>query len=112
MLLYHFRGLTFRKAFARIGEVRSIIPQRVYVMALTATATKATRRCIIQKLGMANTKVINISPEKSNIYLCVSEKPSVEEFVGKIVAIITRKGQSASKLLIFCRTYDACHRLL
>ena len=79
-------------------------------MALTATATKATRRCIMQKLGMANTKVINISPEKSNIYLCVSEKPSVEEFVGKIVAIITRKGQSASKLLIFCRTYDTCHR--
>ena len=34
----------------------------------------------------------------------------MEEFVGKIVAIITRKGQSASKLLIFCRTYDACHR--
>ena len=65
MLLYHFRGLTFRKAFARIGEVRSIIPQHVHVMALTATATKATRRCIIQKLGMANTKVINISPEKS-----------------------------------------------
>ena len=46
------RGTTFWKTFARIGEVRSIIPQRVHVMALTNTATKAMRKDIMQKLGM------------------------------------------------------------
>lgn len=106
-----FRGSTFRKAFSRIGEVRSIIPQHVHMMALTATATKSTRRSILQKLGMNNATIINVSPEKSNIYLSVCEKPSVEGFVEKVAAVLTQKRQLAPKLLIFCRKYDACHRL-
>jgi len=38
----YFRGHDFRKAFADIGELRSIIPSNVNVMALTATATLDT----------------------------------------------------------------------
>ena len=34
------RGDTFRSTLRRIGEVRSILPKGVNVMALTATATK------------------------------------------------------------------------
>ena len=68
VLLKPFRGLTFRKAFERIGEVRSVIPKHVHLMALTATAAKDTRRSILQKLNMADTKIINISPEKGNIF--------------------------------------------
>ena len=38
----YFRGDSFRKTFAIIGEVRSIIPSHVNIMALTITATKET----------------------------------------------------------------------
>ena len=33
--------------FARLGEVRSLLPHHVHVMALTATATKITREFVI-----------------------------------------------------------------
>ena len=92
------RGTSFRKTFARIGEVRSIIPQYVNVMALTATASKTMRRDIIQKLGMTNTKVINISPEKRNVFLAVKDKPSIENFVEKVSVILLHERQSSNKL--------------
>ncbi len=50
-LLRH-RGETFHKAFLELGEVRSIIPDSVRMLALTATATKATRIAVCRTLGM------------------------------------------------------------
>ncbi len=38
-----------------LGEVRSIIPDSVRMMALTATATKATRIAVCRTLGMIRT---------------------------------------------------------
>lgn len=53
-----FWGDTFRKEFSKIGEVCRTLPNRVNVMALTATATKATWKNVFQKLGMKNPVVI------------------------------------------------------
>ena len=50
-ILLH-RGDEFRTAFARLGEVRSLIPPSVGVMALTATATRSLRREVVKTLGM------------------------------------------------------------
>ena len=50
-ILLH-RGSTFRHEFVNISEVRSIIPQSVNCMALTATATAKARRDIIETLCM------------------------------------------------------------
>ena len=36
------RGENFRKEFANLGEVRSLIPETVRIMALTATAMKSS----------------------------------------------------------------------
>ena len=45
MVFYlYFRGDCFRREFSRLGELRSVIPENVNVMALTATATVSTRR--------------------------------------------------------------------
>ena len=64
LFIYHYnRGTTFRKEFAELKVVRSLIPSGVNVMALTATATSTTRRSIIKMLGMEK-------PLKSGIYLC------------------------------------------
>ena len=46
------RGDTFRWSFSRLGEIRSIIPPSINVMALTATASRATTKVIIRTLGM------------------------------------------------------------
>ena len=53
------RGDTFRPEFSHLGEVRSIVPESVHVMALTATATNTTRAAIIKILDMQKPIIIN-----------------------------------------------------
>ena len=65
---------------------------------ITTTATKLMCRDIIQKLGMANTKVINISPEKHNVFLTVTDKSSIENFIEKVSVILLRERQSSNYL--------------
>ncbi len=44
------RGDAFRVDFAHLGEVRSLIPRHVNVMALTATV--ATRKAVLHRMGI------------------------------------------------------------
>lgn len=70
-----YRGESFRREFSRLGEVRSVIPEHVNVMALTATATTSSRAEIIQSLDMQNPVIV--PPIKDNIFYCVLEKSSI-----------------------------------
>lgn len=65
-ILFHTRGQHFRVEFSKLGEVRSLIPSQVNLMAMTATATMDTRRKIIGILGMTNPAVVAESPDKPN----------------------------------------------
>lgn len=47
-----FRGKDFRQEFSRIGEIRSLVPKDVNLMALTATANLTTRTIVITSLDM------------------------------------------------------------
>ena len=59
-----FRGDIFSVEFARLDEVRSLVPPHVIVLALTATATKATRKADVKRLSMKNPEIISIRPYK------------------------------------------------
>ena len=58
------RGESFRREFSQLGDVRSLIPESVHIMALTATATKSTRRDIIKILRMIKPAIVSISPNR------------------------------------------------
>lgn len=60
-------GDEFRVAFAHIGELRSLLPSEVRVMALTATATKSTLRHVQARLSMQMLIVVGLSPLRDNI---------------------------------------------
>ncbi len=47
-----FRGGSFRCAFDEVGDIRALVPSRIKMMALTATATKTLRQEICHVLGM------------------------------------------------------------
>ena len=47
-----YRGNNFCRKFSHLGELRSIIPENVKAMALTATATDTTRTAIIRTLDV------------------------------------------------------------
>ena len=65
----------FRTAFRHIGEIRSILPSGVKVMALTATATMQLRGQVMKSLSMTPRATVTISesPHRPNILYSASK---------------------------------------
>ena len=74
------RGDDFRVEFSRLGEVRSLIPKDVNIMALTVTATQSLRGAVCKTLEMDNPVVVTISPDKTNMVFLVAHFESLETF--------------------------------
>ena len=103
------RGESFRKEFSHLGDVRSLIPETVHVMALTATATTTTRHEIIKTLRMVRPVVVAVTPNKPNIkYIVKGNQGSVEENFAGLVEELRNKRTGMERTIIFCRTYDQC----
>ena len=100
-----YRGDKFRCEFARLGEVRSLIPQTVKIMALTATATLCTRKEIYKRLSKTPVLVYR-PPAKCNIAYTVHSKPSIESSVMPVCNKLLKEGSNCAKVLIYCRKYD------
>ena len=98
------RGESFRTEFSHLGEIRSIVPEGVRLMALTATATLSTRKYIIKNLSMQNPVVVYMTPAKDNIAYYVVEKEGVETFFRPIVEKL--RDRTMDRTIIFCRTYE------
>ncbi len=103
-----YRGDKFRREFSHLGEVRSIVPTSVRVMALTATATKTTRKFIINSLNMQLPDIIYIPPVKDNIVYNVLDKPKdISEYFEKIVDKLKVERANMPRIIIFCKTYNS-----
>ena len=74
-----YRVDVFRKAFAEIGNLRSILPYNVNVMALTATATKQMVECVVERLCMKEPAIIEATVDRSNIKYFVKSKATQAE---------------------------------
>lgn len=85
--------------------MRSLVPPHVKVMALTATATRPTRKEVIKRLAMKKPVVVYLPPAKPNIVYVVADKPDIEDIVLPIVEELRVKGVEASKKVIYCRSY-------
>ncbi|XP_065642535.1 uncharacterized protein LOC136074158 [Hydra vulgaris] len=57
----------FRSHYIRLSELRSLVPKRIPVLALTTTATKSTADFIIDNHCMHNLVIISSTPERRNI---------------------------------------------
>ena len=75
-IFFTCRGETFRAAFSLVGEVCSLIPKTVSVMALTATAT---RKAVCRKLGTADPMIVCNVPNRPNIRYSVVQTPGIIE---------------------------------
>ncbi|KAL5479301.1 hypothetical protein EMCRGX_G022804 [Ephydatia muelleri] len=83
------RGDYFRQEFKYLGAVRSLIPSHVHVMALTATATVATRDTVVKILGMNSPTIVSASPDKPNICYAVREKGNIEEEGRTLLTVVS-----------------------
>ena len=75
-------------------------------MALTATATKTTRKFIIDSLSMQLPEIIYIPPVKNNIIYVVLDKPKdIGNYFERIVEKLKVQGISMHRMIIICKTY-------
>lgn len=109
--MYLIRGGSFRKEYNHVGEVRSLIPAHVNVMALTATATRTTRERIIAKLCMEHPFILSLSPHKKNVAYFVKKKSTIEDFVQVLAKSLAVLRTSMPKTIIFCKRYDECSQM-
>ena len=102
--LYLCRGDSFRKNFSQLGGIRSLIPSTVRVMALTATATKSSRRAIVHKLRMVSPTVISVSPNKPNImyHVKLNSQPLEEVRMFSYCRGVTAEAERDGKGFDFC----------
>lgn len=65
--IFPSQGKQFRKEYACLGEIRAFLTSNANIMALTATATRGTRKEMCKSLGLIKPVMILQSPEKANI---------------------------------------------
>ena len=96
---------------SRIGEVRSLLPAHVNLLALTATATRSLRMDVSRLLGMRNELVISVSPCKANIMYAVAKFVSVQDSFRKTVERLRRERSEFPRMIIYCRRFEDCANL-
>ena len=74
-------------------------------MAMTATATQATRRCIFKTLHMIQPKIVYVRPVKNNITYEVAVKSSIREVFSPIIQRLCKERAKMGRIIVFCKQY-------
>ena len=109
--LYLYRGDDFQQIFKQLGELRAIVPASINMMALTATAMKSSRTEICHILGMNDPVVIEVSPDKPNVYLACDEFKSIMETFGPIAEQLKVERTDMGRVIIFCKKIILCSHI-
>lgn len=107
---YMYRGRDFRTEFANISEVRSLVPPQVPLMALTATASRATQQAIMKSLNMStNTEVVSVLPNKVNVmYSVVRSDGDMDEAMSGLIESLVENGTKCDRAIVYCHTLMDC----
>ena len=101
----------FRKWFSRINEIRSLV-NRVPLVALTATATTATKEKILKALEMEEAVVISQNPNRKNIcYAVQAVSGGANQTFAPYIDDLKRNGTNSSRLIIYCQTIKVVSRI-
>ena len=102
-IVYYNRGEGFRPAFAKLGEVRSIVGQNVPFVAMTATAEERTKNKIIELLHLKPPICIEASPDRVNIFYGILKSATVRQVGLQLAKGLEEHGDKYPKTLVFCR---------
>ena len=92
----------------RVGEIRSLIPSSVRVMALTATATKRDRLAISNTIGLRHPFILTRCPTSPNLIYSVGPFANVSDSFQSLAAKLKRKKVSFPKTIVYGRTLTVC----
>lgn len=106
-----YRGATFREVLLKIGELRSLFPQKTPVMALTATATHSLRLELENIIGMKSPTSIVLPPCKPNLTYKVLNYISIEENFQPVLEGLRSLRTKYPRTIVYCRTMEECANL-
>ena len=105
------RGSTFQQSLLRIGELRSILPSGICIMALTATASNNLRYTLSSIIGLNKPYVVAVSPCKRNIMFSVGDFTSVETTLKPVVECLRRKRTQMPRMIIYAHSFEMCAKI-
>ena len=94
-----------------MGEIRSLLPAAVKVLALTATATKTLRGKVAEVIGLIDPLVISVCPCKPNIVYTMSSFISLPDTFDPLLHELRNKRTSFPRTIVYCRTLEQCSKL-
>ena len=92
----------------RIGEIRSILPPKVNVMALTATATKTLRLSASRVIGLRDPFILAIFPSKHNVCYAIGCLSNIEDTFTPLIKRLATERTHMPRTLIYCRKFEDC----
>jgi len=104
-------GEHFRQTFSEIGNIRSILPTGVNVMALTATATSETYYCALNQLAMIDPVLVALPPDRRNIKYSVKPATTLEKLSDELSGQLKDLNNPFPKTVLFVRRYQDCSNL-
>ena len=99
-------GDQFRKAFSMIGNLRSLVPYNVHIMALTATATTETYHCALKHLAMKDPVLVALPPDRGNIRYSVLPAVDLEELSNSLHTELSDTKKVFPKTVVFVHKYS------
>ena len=108
---YTYRSPKFRPSFARLHELRALVPSGIPMIALTATVTPQIRADVITRLDMEGCECVSVSPNRPNIFYSVSNRTDIETDFSSLVKDLETNSARASRRIIYCRSLNMCSDL-
>ena len=99
----------FRAAFSKVKDLRSFLPG-VPILALTASVKLKDRASLWKACGMVNPLVVDVSPNKDNVYLGFKVIKVEAEALNRlkwVATMVERERQETPQTIIFCKTFTA-----
>lgn len=106
--IYAYRGSTFRPILLKVGELRSLMPENVKVMALTATATHSLRLELLKLIGMRDPVTVLLPPCKCNLSYEVLPYHSIEENFTPMVKELQEMRTAYPRTIVYCQRIEDC----
>ncbi len=93
----------------RVGEIRSLLPEEVPLMALTATASRTLQQKVASILGMNKPAVIAVSSCKANLmYAIANPFISITKTFQPLLTRLQMERVTMPRVIIYCRKIEDC----
>ena len=88
--------------------MRSLVPDNVHIVALTATVTVESFSTIAERLSLKSPALVGIRPNQPNIKYFVESLPSLEILCDTLSSGLQNLRLNFPKTLVFCRSLGDC----